>query len=273
MSNTKQPAYLHGYSTKKVDPDLKDWNTPYLTYNPTKFTNKSVLRYSLDKKINLTIEDNDLRFSYTGKINLDTTTNYPLNPKGRTDTAERGKLYYWGPNHASDIVISRLNTETQNIELLLINRHDTGQLALVGGKADDNDYSKFFETAKREFHEEAMSSIDDPIALEILDKIINPDLYQVCYTGYVEDPRNTDNAWMEVTALYFNLPPDAKIQSTFDSVLKAGDDAKAIQWVVVSNINDIANAYVPELYGSHNEIIRQCWPLIIKAHSQIVEIV
>ena len=33
-----------------------------------------------------------------------------------------------------------------------------------------------------------------------------PLLGQVVYRGYVDDPRNTDNAWLETTAFHFHCP-------------------------------------------------------------------
>lgn len=64
------------------------------------------------------------------------------------------------------------------------------------------------------------------------------------YSGYVDDPRNTDNAWMETTAYNFH-------DETGDIVgalkLKAGDDAVGVQWVnATSDLN---------LYASHKDIV------------------
>jgi ADP-ribose pyrophosphatase len=41
------------------------------------------------------------------------------------------------------------------------------------------------------------------------------------YNGYVDDPRNTDNSWMETTAYHFHCWGD--LANTFK--LAAGDDA------------------------------------------------
>lgn len=69
---------------------------------------------------------------------------------------------------------------------------------------------------------------------------------QAIYKGYVDDPRNTDNAWMETVAFNFH-------DETGDSVgqfdLKAGDDAKDIKWIDISKDLD--------LYASHSELIRK----------------
>lgn len=53
-------------------------------------------------------------------------------------------------------------------------------------------------TLKREFGEEALNTIEkDPTAREMIEKQLN-ELFAhgvEIYKGYVDDPRNTDNAW------------------------------------------------------------------------------
>ena len=41
------------------------------------------------------------------------------------------------------------------------------------------------------------------------------------YRGYVDDPRHTDNAWIETTAFHFHCPPEIGDKLP----LAAGDDA------------------------------------------------
>ena len=59
------------------------------------------------------------------------------------------------------------------------------------------------------------------------------------YKGYVDDPRNTDNAWFETVAYLFHDNTGDQI-GQFD--LKAGDDAKALQWMDIDeSLNLFAN--------------------------------
>ena len=66
------------------------------------------------------------------------------------------------------------------------------------------------------------------------------------YSGYVDDPRNTDNAWMETVAFLFHDETGDTI-GKFD--LKAGDDAKALKWADISQ--DL------ELYASHSDFVKE----------------
>lgn len=64
------------------------------------------------------------------------------------------------------------------------------------------------------------------------------------YKGYVDDPRNTDNSWMETVAVNFH---DETGQFVGKFNLKAGDDAKNVKWVDIDqNLS---------LYASHSEFI------------------
>ncbi len=64
------------------------------------------------------------------------------------------------------------------------------------------------------------------------------------YQGYVDDPRNTDNAWMETVAVSFHDDQG----TTFGAFnLHAGDDAAAVKWMTIEK--DMA------LYASHRDFV------------------
>lgn len=65
------------------------------------------------------------------------------------------------------------------------------------------------------------------------------------YKGYVDDPRNTDNAWMETVAYNFH---DDSGKSVGKFALVAGDDAKNVKWMDVDQ--------TLTLYASHIEFIK-----------------
>lgn len=65
------------------------------------------------------------------------------------------------------------------------------------------------------------------------------------YKGYVDDPRNTDNAWMETIAVNFH-DEEGNLVGKFP--LRAGDDAKNVQWM------DIDQSL--GLYASHSYFIQ-----------------
>lgn len=98
---------------------------------------------------------------------------------------------------------------------------------------------KVSQTLKREFIEEALNCKVDE---KFLDDFFSQGT--AVYKGYVDDPRNTDNSWMETVAVNFH---DETGEFLSRLSFEAGDDAIGIHWIDVS-----ANA---NLYASHSKLI------------------
>lgn len=112
--------------------------------------------------------------------------------------------------------------------MVAIKRNDTGEWAVPGGMMECGD--SVSETLKKEFGEEALNSIEaseeDKRDIELaLNRLFSSGIE--IYKGYVDDPRNTDNAWMETTAMNFH-DEDGSGFSVFQ--LNAGDDAGAVSF-------------------------------------------
>ena len=67
------------------------------------------------------------------------------------------------------------------------------------------------------------------------------------YRGYVDDPRNTDNAWTETTAYHFHCSAELGAQLQ----LGAGDDARDVTWLDV----DEEEPRYRRLYGAHRLLV------------------
>eukprot|EP00041_Stephanoeca_diplocostata_P027858 m.776020 g.776020 ORF g.776020 m.776020 type:complete len:345 (-) comp23261_c0_seq6:2762-3796(-) len=192
------------------------------------------------------------RKSYEGDYPC-TPENMPLNPRGRTGLAGRGLLGRYGPNHAADPVLTRWRRNEGGerefndigepiLEFVAIKRKDTGDWAIPGGMVDAGENVSY--TLKREFGEEAMDSMamsqpERKKLMQELDKVFKDGI--PVYKGYVDDIRNTDNAWMETTCVNFH-DETGTVFSKFK--LKSGDDAGDVAWT----------AYYPgiPLYATHN---------------------
>ncbi|VTJ86429.1 Hypothetical predicted protein, partial [Marmota monax] len=183
----------------------------------------------------------------------------PRNPAGRTGLAGRGLLGRWGPNHAADPILTRWKRDSKGntvnhpisgknmLQFVAIKRKDCGEWAIPGGMVDPGE--KISTTLKREFGEEAMNSLQKSrVERQELEKGLHRLFSQehfVVYKGYVDDPQNIDNAWMETEAVNYH----DETGEIMDNVpLKAGDDAKEVKWV---DINDKL-----KLYASHSQFIQ-----------------
>ncbi|XP_045665928.1 ADP-ribose pyrophosphatase, mitochondrial-like [Ursus americanus] len=183
----------------------------------------------------------------------------PRNPAGRTGLVGRGLLGRWGPNHAADPILTRWKKDSKGkkvihpvsernvLQFVAIKRKDCGEWAIPGGMVEPGE--KISTTLKREVGEEAMNSLQKSRAeTQDLEKQLHKLFSQehsVVYKGYVDDPRNTDNAWMETEAVNYS---DDTGEIMDHLSLEAGDDAKKVKWV---DINDQL-----KLYASHSQFIQ-----------------
>jgi ADP-ribose pyrophosphatase len=124
------------------------------------------------------------------------------------------------------------------MEMLAIQRKDNGQWAIPGGMVDKGE--EVSRTLSRELQEET-------------GVVLPMEQGRMVYRGYVDDPRNTDHAWMETTAKHLHLSGELSERMN----LQAGDDAQAVRWLPLTQESMLG------LYASHCE-------LIIKTLSEMV---
>ena len=208
------------------------------------------------------------RRSHTGWYCIDATSRLPINPIGRTGMVGRGLLGRFGPNHAADPIVTRWCRAPDNsilydpitniprLEFVAIKRSDNGEWAIPGGMVNPNETVTL--TLKREFGEEALATLErspeDRLAIKTrLDALFsNPD---VIYRGYVDDPRNTDNAWMETVVAIFH---DNTGSVFSDFPLRAGDDACAVKWVPMDEDTPLYASHAQFIQHARRAILAKC---------------
>lgn len=247
-----------------VPDDKVDWNQSWPQYDPVSYTAPSVLKKpvwadpetgSFSPKFNA-VDGTVDRTSFQGSYKVE--NGKPLNPCGRTGLTGRGLLGRWGPNHAADPIVTRWKVDASGakihhpatkkpiLQFVSIKRNDCGEWAIPGGMVDPGEEVSL--TLQREFSEEALNSLSlsESEKADIhkrIRKLFESQGFQV-YKGYVDDPRNTDNAWMETVAVNFH---DEAGNSVSELPLQAGDDAGQVQWV------DVDSSF--SLYASHSHFL------------------
>lgn len=248
-----------------VPDDKVSWRVDWSKYNPVEYVHPTVKKnpnWADPKNTVIIMNWNELNLAINRKSHLgeyEVVGGYPLNIIGRTGICGRGLLGKWGPNHAADPVVTRWKldedgkkvknpkTKKKILQFVCIKRKDTGEWAIPGGMCDPGEKASY--TMYREFNEEAcnnesMSQGDRDVVKRKLKKFFNKG--EEIYKGYVDDPRNTDNAWMETVVYNFHDDDRSAMKGI---KLSAGDDASHAVWKDIDS--DL------RLYASHRLFIQQ----------------
>uniref|UniRef100_A0A2K5ELM0 Transient receptor potential cation channel subfamily M member 2 n=1 Tax=Aotus nancymaae TaxID=37293 RepID=A0A2K5ELM0_AOTNA len=169
------------------------------------------------------------------------------NPMGRTGLRGRGSLSCFGPNHALHPVVTRWKRNEDGaicrksikkmLEVLVVKLPLSEHWALPGGSREPG------ETLPRKLK-------------QILRQEHWPSFEKVLkhgsevYKGYVDDPRNTDNAWIETVAVSVHFQDQNDVElNRLNSNLHARDPGVSIRWQVVDR-------RVP-LYANHKTLLQK----------------
>lgn len=247
------PAYPERGRVRSVS-----WDETDSEYAPTTFTHPVVIKNAAeapspwaDKTCDTSFADTRVTIRKHGRRVVRKTLrqagawhdDMPRNPVGRTGIQGRGLLGKFGANQAVDPIVTRYrpNSTPPVLEMVAIKRRDTHEYAIPGGMTEDKPVP---DTLLREFKEEALAALEgNPAMTAAIDQAVDH-LFEggtLVYAGYVDDPRNTDNAWMETTVKHFHID-DTDLAAALP--LQGGDDALKATWIPISPLS------IP-LYASH----------------------
>lgn len=232
------------------------WSSPYPNYNPIEYTAPILLETNKDgtpkhswvhpqdikeaqDKLGGIQSYYDIIFSEKDKR--------PLNPMGRTGVSGRGVLGKWGANLAIEGLMVRETPERSSLEIFLIYRNRDNMQALPGGMKEEDT-----------LEDALIKEMKEEVGPEIANLLFQKEK-EVIYHGYVDDPRNTDNAWMETTAfaIFFEATEHAKIPDTLNPTDTGEVNSEKNKWVPLKGLIEIPTKKVPEgrLFASHHMII------------------
>ncbi|XP_073087352.1 transient receptor potential cation channel subfamily M member 2 isoform X5 [Manis javanica] len=171
----------------------------------------------------------------------------PLNPMGRTGLRGRGHLCCFGPNHTLQPVVTRWRRNQDGaicrkrvkkmLEVLVVKQALSEHWALPGGSQEPGETLP--RTLKQVLGRECWPCFRNLLAqgMEV-------------YKGYVDDPRNTDNAWIETVAISIHFPNQSDVElKRLNCHLHACDPETAIRWQAVDKC-------IP-LHPSHKAILQK----------------
>uniref|UniRef100_A0A8D0CLW4 Transient receptor potential cation channel, subfamily M, member 2 n=1 Tax=Sander lucioperca TaxID=283035 RepID=A0A8D0CLW4_SANLU len=140
------------------------------------------------------------------------------NPAGRTGIRGRGALSHLGPNLNADFVLTRWrDCERSVLEYLVVWDESQGTLALPGVSparpVQSADHTPLIRTLGKKLYEEIHAKVSEGTKV---------------FEGYVDDCRNTDNAWVETTVLNIHLATTSQMMEDINSMVASSHGA--LQW-------------------------------------------
>ncbi len=204
-------------------PSEISWEVYVCAYIPPYFVADSVLKNDCEKNPQERVDsdpedvskvDHDF-VSFEGNVLFD-RNGFPLNPMGRTGIVGRGLLGRWGRNVVVCPLISRINREGL-FEILLVQGKNDDFWVLPGDVKNGNE--SCMDALPRVLKEKTRLDLD----------FCGATTY---YEGYVDDPRNTDNAWVEVVCmgLHFDCENETPLNPIgFGNIQKA-------EWVSMARV-------------------------------------
>ncbi|XP_031521657.1 transient receptor potential cation channel subfamily M member 2 isoform X6 [Papio anubis] len=171
----------------------------------------------------------------------------PLNPMGRTGLRGRGSLSCFGPNHTLYPMVTRWRRNEDGaicrksikkmLEVLVVKLPLSEHWALPGGSREPGETLP--RKLKRILRQEHWLSFENLLTrgMEV-------------YKGYMDDPRNTDNAWIETVAISVHFQDQNDVElNRLNSNLHACNSGASIRWQVVDR-------RIP-LYANHKTLLQK----------------
>lgn len=225
----------------RVPDALCDWSREFPGYRPVEFTSSSV---------------EALRDS-----RHDPVTGRPRNPSGRTGITGRGRLRAWGPNLAGDPVVLRRGRDGDGpLEVLAVRRSDVGLWGLPGcflqrgsgGAGGPEVLAQLRRAVERKaVHAARMTPGEAARAAALLDSLFET-ATPVAGGGLVriDDPRNTDNAWLESACVALVASPEVgRGLPLAPGPLRESHVDKAA-WLPVDSLTDAT------FHANHRQLVR-----------------
>ena len=152
-------------------------------------------------------ETSDFRSEGPGQPLQYLANGLPRNPRGRTGLQGRGVLRRWGPNTYVEPIVTRYHpdradNEFKSLQVLVLVRRDTGAIDLPGKGVLLDGTSPWRVLAKHVSNFFCDSGCfvgegSEEARAQLLANLKDRNQAFPVHLGYRDDPRNTDNAWVE----------------------------------------------------------------------------
>ncbi|XP_062390194.1 transient receptor potential cation channel subfamily M member 2-like [Sardina pilchardus] len=155
-----------------------------------------------------------------------TLDNYK-NPGGRTGIRGRGALQSLGPNPILDPVLTHWQDKDHSVlQFLAVWNEAERYWSMPGGALKTGE----------PLPSRLKKLLGDKLYQRIKAKLGDGSRHNTVYEGYADDPRNTDNAWIETTVLNIHLDSTGSLMNDLNRTVAASQMlSERIQWREVSS--------------------------------------
>ncbi|XP_041921258.1 transient receptor potential cation channel subfamily M member 2 [Alosa sapidissima] len=155
-----------------------------------------------------------------------TLDNYK-NPGGRTGIRGRGVLQSLGPNPILDPVLTHWQDKDHSVlQFLAVWNEVEGCWSMPGGALKPGE----------PLPSRLKNLLGDKLYQRIKAKLGDGSRHNTVYEGYADDPRNTDNAWIETTVLNIHLDSTGSLMNELNRMVATSQMlSERIQWREVSS--------------------------------------
>ncbi|XP_077071926.1 transient receptor potential cation channel subfamily M member 2 isoform X3 [Siphateles boraxobius] len=229
-----QPPLMTGKSSDRDDgessgQDTDDESAPHTFARQLQYPGSNVKRFPVpEEKVSWEVNFTPyLPPVYNPQDSSDSDTSVLdkyRNPEGRTGIRGKGALKSLGPNHILHPIFTRWrDAERKVLEFLSVCKDVEKSVALPGGPAEP----------------------DEPLP-QTLERILGKKLHdktkselkarEPVYKGYVDDSRNTDNAWVETTIITLHCDKHTSLMAELNQIVESSASSdQPLKWWEVSN--------------------------------------
>ncbi|XP_061081535.1 transient receptor potential cation channel subfamily M member 2-like isoform X1 [Conger conger] len=180
----------------------------------------------------------------------DTALDKYRNPEGRTGMKGKGALDHLGPNQVLDLVLTRWRDDQKSaLEFLAVWDKKEGIWTIPGGRVLSGEI----------LPQRLTSILGEKLNEQIKDKLASKAEVNEMYNGYVDDQRNTDNAWLETTAFNIHLDRRDLLMADLNNMAESSQvSEELVKWQEVSS-RTLACAYQRELLRKVADLHCRCF--------------
>lgn len=249
------PADVNEKVLRYPVPDNKvDFKVEFPMYKPVDYTSSSALSDNLDfkKTDKMTFNDFDQVRNFDRRSRVvdryDIVGGFPLNPKGRTGMRMRGVLKRWGPNPLYKLLLTRWGkpcTDATPSSLKPLRFLEFFSVPAPDG-SDKNSIPELMYPRSCILPTECLNQyfkvIEAITYKKLLSWLENPHDEEVTEAFYFDDPRNTDNAWIEYTCQPFHDQDGTLFKDEHLNLTQ--EEASTCFWKQIDNHMDV---YSPDM--------------------------